>query len=135
MKQSDGKKVDKGGRPPKYNGETIKKAQEYIDSCVDDIDIDEKGRPVTIKVNLPKAEGLALYLGVRRETLYDWAKKHKGFSNVLESLNQRQAQKLIDSGLSGTYNSTIAKLVLAKHGYKENLNITNAPDFDFDEKS
>ena len=101
----------KMGRPTLYSDEKLKKAWTYIASCKDNI----KSK----KVRLPKAEGLAIYLKVSRDTLYEWAKIHKEFSDILEGINQEQIERLIKKGLSGFYNSTIAKLVLAKHGYKE----------------
>ena len=108
------------GQPTKYNPKTLKKAQEYIASCVDKLEIDpESGKVLNIGVDIPKAEGLAKYLGVHRDTLYEWAKVHPKFSDILEAINQEQVVRLINGGLSGRYNSTIAKLVLAKHGYKE----------------
>lgn len=73
-----------GGRPLEYNDEVVSKTNEYIDSC---------------KVNLPTIEGLALYLGVRRETLYDWENKYKEFSNIIDKLRQKQADTLISKGL------------------------------------
>ena len=106
------KKKKKVGRPTKYNNKILKKAWTYIASCKDDEGIQKK-------VKLPKAEGLAIYLDVSRDTLYEWASKHKEFSDILEAINQEQIERLINNGLSGFYNSTIAKLVLAKHGYKE----------------
>lgn len=103
-----------GGRPTEYNDEILKKAKEYIVSCKDS----KKA------VRLPKAEGLALYLGVTRKTLYNWADEHEEFLHMLEEINNNQVEKLIDNGLSGKYNSTIAKLVLAKHGYKDQVGLS-----------
>ena len=100
---------NKGGRPTDYNDKTVEKARKYIASCKDE------GK----EVNLPTSEGLALFLKVTRMTLYNWAEKHKEFLYILEELNQEQAKRLINKGLSGDYNSNIAKLVLAKHGYKD----------------
>lgn len=108
-----------GGRPTKYEGEeTIKKSLAYIESCVDDHGIEKK-------VKIPTAEGLGLALGVTRDTLYEWAKVYNEFSYILDQLNKEQANRLLNNGLSGFYNATIAKLILAKHGYKEQSDITS----------
>lgn len=117
------------GRPNKLTPELLQKAREYVASCVDNIDKDDNGKIVNVDVNLPKAEGLAKCLGVRRETLYDWANKkspryNEEFSNILSEVNNSQIERLIDRGLAGQYNPTIAKLVLAKHGYKDQQDIT-----------
>ena len=118
--------MTKVGRPLKYEGEeTIRKSKEYIEGCLDEVEKDKDGKVIDISANLPKAEGLAKKLGVRRETLYDWANKYPEFSNILEMVNQEQVERLINMGLSNKYNPTIAKLVLAKHGYKESLDHTS----------
>jgi hypothetical protein len=100
------------GRPTKYNSKTIDKVKEYM-----------KKRDRENK--LPSIEGLALYLDVNRSSIYEWKEKHKEFSNILERLLGDQVQKLFDNGLSGEWNATIAKLVLAKHGYKEQKEVDN----------
>jgi hypothetical protein len=110
----------KNGRPSKLTPELIKKAETYIASCVDKFEIDMSTKKIlNIGVNLPKMEGLASYLGVSRRVLYNWGEINKDFMHILEAVNQEQVKRLIDGGLSGKYNATIAKLVLAKHGYKE----------------
>ena len=101
-------------RPTDYHEDTPELAREYIASCKD------SGK----EVNLPTAEGLSLYLGVSRRVLYDWADKHSEFLHILDELNAEQAKRLINKGLSGKYNSNIAKLVLAKHGYKEQIGLS-----------
>ena len=109
---------NKGGRPTKYKGEeTIKLAEKYLSECKDNF----KKK----KVILPKAEGLALYLGVSRQTLYEWAKEYPAFSYILEKINQTQADKVINESLAGNYSPTIAKLLLGKHGYKEEHDLTS----------
>lgn len=102
------------GRPTDYSEDMLEKAKEYLGKCHDETQ--EKG----IKVNLPTIEGLARFLGVNKTTLYEWEEKHEEFSNVLDAIRYEQAQRLIDNGLSGAYNPTIAKLLLSsKHGYVE----------------
>ena len=116
------------GRPTLYSDEMLQKAQEYLANCVDKLQFDEDGKVLNIGVNLPKAEGLARYLGVHRDTLYEWAKKHAAFSDILEAINQEQVERLINAGLAGRYNPTIAKLVLAKHGYKDSIDHTSGDE-------
>lgn len=95
------------------------KAQEYLANSHDVYD--EKTHDVN--VDLPTFEGLAIHLGVHRDTLYDWETKYAEFSDILERLKQFQAKSLINKGLSGKYNPTIAKLILSKHGYADKQEI------------
>lgn len=118
------------GRPTVYSAETtIKLAREYLDSCfeyknaymVDEVNGKKKpklSRILTL-VRIPTLEGLAYHLKIHRDTLYEWDKLHKDFSDILEEVKQKQAEGLIQHGLDGRYNSTIAKVLLTKHGYRE----------------
>ena len=125
-----------GGRPTKYEGEvTIKKVDEYLDTCVDEIEIFDKtvgdksnSYERILKTNIPSIAGLAIFFDVSKSTLYEWAKEHVEFSYALEKVLRLQEHKLLNGGVSGTYNSTISKLILSSnHGYKEkteeNLNV------------
>lgn len=103
-----------GGRPSEYKAEFVAKADEYLKSCED---LRENGE---LKVKLPKIEGFALYLGVSKQSLYTWAEQHPELLDALEKIKAVQKEKLIDNGLSGAYNSTIAKLVLSSdHDMRE----------------
>ncbi len=110
------------GRPTDYSEDILDKAKEYLASC-EDVEIEkEVGNRTEYRLNvkLPTIEGLAVYLRVSRDTIYEWAKHHKEFSDTLEDLRAEQADKLINQGLAGNYNSTIAKLVLSSnHGMRE----------------
>ena len=75
---------------------------------------------------LPSIEGLARYLEVSRDTLYEWEKQYPEFSDILEAVRAEQADRLINNGLSGDYNPTITKLMLSKHGYSDKTDITTA---------
>lgn len=117
-----------GGRPTIYGEDIITKTKAYIDSCEDEQYqlIKTDGDKSTtwenkVRVNLPSIEGLALELGINRETIYAWEKEKLEFSNILGKLREKQAKMLIKNGLSGDYNPTIAKLLLAKHGYRETI--------------
>ena len=114
-----------GGRPPTYDQELVEKARVYLAQCIDE-SFDRGGeRPQhALKVKIPTKGGLAVYLGVARETLFDWAKKYQEFSNIMEQMGAVQEERLINNGLSGDYNPTIAKVLLTKHGYREGIDQT-----------
>lgn len=80
---------------------------------------------------IPSIAGLAFHLDVHRETLRLWGKDNEMFFGILERLGQNQEKTLLTGGLTGEMNSQIAKLVLAKQGYKESAEIdhtTNGKD-------
>jgi molybdopterin-guanine dinucleotide biosynthesis protein len=96
-------------RPTKYNQEIVTKAQHYLENYQEYDDV------------IPSLAGLALVLGLSRETLRLWSKDEdkKEFFGILDRINQKQECVLINNGLNGTFNSNIAKLVLGKHGYHD----------------
>ena len=98
-----------GGRPSKYTKTTLEVSREYTNKFEDHGDM------------IPSIAGLALVLKVSRETLYDWARDEDKveFSDMLDGLKAMQEKVLINKGLVGEFNATIAKLVLAKHGYHD----------------
>lgn len=106
------------GRPTEYNQSFVERAKEYLTSCKD-FEGEKK-----LKVNIPTKGGLAVYLDVARETLYDWASKYPEFSDIMEKVGAEQENRLINNGLSGDYNPTIAKVLLTKHGYREGIDQT-----------
>lgn len=110
------------GRPQEYTDEIVEKVQEYLTLCVDTPA--DKESDIKANVKIPTIEGLAVYLEVSRDTIYDWEKKFERFSYILGKLRSEQANRLINNGLAGTYNSTIAKVLLTKHGYREGIDQT-----------
>lgn len=122
-----------GGRPTEYSKDILDKVQAYLKLCEDEIEEYHKTRgdksdsyDRIVRVKLPSIEGLAFYLKINKDTIYDWCKIHKEFSDVIDDLRSMQADRLINSGLSGDYNPTIAKVLLTKHGYidKQETDIT-----------
>jgi hypothetical protein len=70
---------------------------------------------------LPTLEGLAVHLGVSRQTLYDWGtpggeRYQPDFSDILEQL---MAAQLVQNGLVNNYNPIITKLMLTTHSYRD----------------
>lgn len=115
-------------RPTSYKREYLDKINEYLDEHTDTtkkvlIKISSKGSKEYIEkliVDLPTIEGFSEYIGVARKTIYNWKNDHKDFAEELEKIETTQLTRLINNGLSGAYNSAIAKLVLsANHGMKE----------------
>ena len=103
--------VDKFGRPSKLTDAVIEQAWKYLS---DTASISPRAGGM-----IPTKEKLALTLKVSRQTLDNWAGDSSDFLDILNTLEQIQADTLLQHGLLGTYNSTIAKLMLSKHGYIE----------------
>lgn len=75
-----------------------------------------------IKDNLEEGEE---YKPIWESTIYDWKKQHPIFSESLGKIVKEQEKRLLNMGLSGEYNSTIAKLILSSnHGYAEKTEST-----------
>lgn len=128
--------MSRDGRPTKYDRKFIAKADEYLKECHDKVYRFQKAMGKTdgferrVDVNLPTIEGFAVYLGVNKTTLYEWAKKHNkhpyDFSNALYRIKDEQRKRLTNKGLSGEYNPLIAKLILSSnHGMSEKSDLTS----------
>lgn len=107
------------GRPTKYNNEILEKAKHYIANYKEFDDV------------IPQIAGLALELGISRETVYDWAaqEEKKDFSDIVRDLLAGQERKLVNGGVSGDFNSPVTKMMLTKHGYSDKIDNTIAsPD-------
>ena len=102
------------GRPTLYNPEYTD-ASAYVATC---------GREQTKLVTI---EGYAIYLGVHRDTLYEWAKQYPDFSDTVKKIEQLQKEQLTNDGIYGgkEVNPSIVKLLLqSNHGMKERLDQT-----------
>lgn len=106
------------GRPTDYSEHKLTEAEHYIKVLCQDETINGK-----LSVKIPTIEGLAYWLGISRSTLYLWQKEYPEFSDIIEQLQVKQAEALIQNGLAGNYNSTIAKVLLTKHGYTDKQEI------------
>ena len=122
------------GRPEKYGPAILKQTEEYLNLCQDGYRriVQSKGRRSVMYghervVKVPTLGGLARFLRIDRTTIYDWAKKNREFSHIIGDLMSEQEDRLINNGLSGDYNPTIAKVLLTKHGYREGVEHAN-PD-------
>jgi hypothetical protein len=111
------------GRPTDYNEEIIPKTKEYLALCEDkEVNQGSEESPrYKLKVKIPTIEGLAVHLEINKDTIYEWCEVHPEFSDVIDTLRAKQADRLLNNGLSGDYNPTIAKVLLTKHGYREGI--------------
>lgn len=101
------------GRPTLYTPALLNKARDYLEQF-EDLSEEDNGK-------VPSHAGLAKYLGISREYMYQWAKDEQksDFSHMLSMIKNMQEEMLIHGGLSSKYNPTITKLMLSKHGYTE----------------
>lgn len=90
------------GRPTKYAPTVIKELNQYLKEAI----------PQNMKI--PTVEGIALKLGVSKNTLYEWAKKNPKFQDALEELKMKQKEALTEIGIFGgkEINATIVALLL-----------------------
>lgn len=97
------------GRPTKYTEELLERAATYIDCFQDEGDV------------IPSIAGLAIYLDIGRNTIYTWADDDEKpeFRDILGKILAKQEKLLLNSGLTGDFNSQITKLALGKHGYSD----------------
>lgn len=101
-----GKKV---GRPSEL-AETLEKAKAYL-----------YGGWQEFGDVIPSIAGLACYCAKSRNNIYDYGEKSSDFKYILDAILALQENKLLNNGLNGTFNSTITKLVLGKHGYHDKV--------------
>ena len=104
------KKKHPGGRPTKYTPELIRKTEEYLENWKD------------YGHKIPTMSGLSQVIDVTRERIAIWRqdKNKQEFSRMISRLMSMQETQLLDNGLDGTFNPSITKLVLSKHGYHDN---------------
>jgi hypothetical protein len=121
------------GRPTSYDPAFIDKIDEYLAQCKDIEDEFHKTRGEKsdsyerlVRVKLPSRDGFSLFINVSRDSLHQWSKDYPDFSDALDDIDRAQKIALLDNGLSGTYNPTIAKLGLsANHGMREGTDLTS----------
>ena len=91
-----------GGRPTKYTPDVIDKLNKYLQEAVPE------------NMAIPTVEGIALKLGISKNTLYQWAKKNKEFQDALGKLKMMQKEALIKTGIFGgkEINQAIVGLLL-----------------------
>lgn len=106
-----------GGHPTVATPELLAKARVYVAGDWVNHTL-QSGR----KRVMPTVEGLALYLGISRETIY----AREQFSDIVNDLRTNQHDELANGSADGTINPQIGKLMLSsKHGYVEKAQVDN----------
>lgn len=103
------------GRPVEYSDEKLALARMYLEGGWE-----EQGDVV------PQIAGLALAMGVHRDTCYEWASHDDkvDFSDIFARVQSLQERGLVNKGLSGDFNPAITKMMLTKHGYHDKADHT-----------
>jgi len=107
------------GRPTKYTDTTVQDTLRYMDEWE------------TLDQVIPSIAGLAVYLKVSRDSIYEWSthEDKQDFSDTLDELLAKQEMILFTKGLNSAFNSTITKLALGNHGYHDKADNTHSgPD-------
>jgi hypothetical protein len=130
-------------KPTKFNKKSfLNKLEKYLRSTTDKAEVIKGKRGIAVKfqVHLPTIPDFAIFLGITKKTLYNWRnwEPGKGEENpknqerkevaeyAFDRILTEQQTRLINKGLSGDYNPTIAKLILdANHGIREEVNLNN----------
>ncbi len=69
--------------------------------------------------------GLACYIGINIDTVYDWANKHSLFSDATKLFKAITHQSRIQEGFNGNHNASLVKLDLqTNHGYTDRHDVT-----------
>lgn len=111
-----------GGRPTDYGQHVLDITEDYIENFKE-----------TYDDAIPSIAGLACVLKVSKSTVYLWRDNHPQFSDMLYQLLAKQERQSLNGGITGTFNPTITKLVLAKHGYSDAATVVQTTTHKVDE--
>jgi hypothetical protein len=119
LKPIEGEVLPRAGRPTKYTEEMPARAIEYFSRAPfkyatndkGETLTDKNGQPFEVVEDFPIIEGLADYLGIVKDTLYQWVKEHPDFSDSIKACRDKQKNFLIQQGLHGRYDRTFAIFV------------------------
>lgn len=118
-------KLNVFGRPREYDpAYHLTQTRLYLDGGIREIEMYSTIENKYMRVKLPQVAGLASFMKVGRNTIYEWMKIYPDFRDTIEQLLTQQEEMLIEYGLNNQFNSTITKLLLGKHGYSDKTDVT-----------
>jgi len=100
-----------GGRPTKYDEKYCEEIVEFFDQEPFKVSQGDNGKIELMPCALPTFERFAFKIGVHRDTLHEWLKKHPEFSDAYKKAKDLQKDILIQNGLVGAYDKTFAIFV------------------------
>ena len=107
---------NKIGRPTNYSEELCTQANQYLKDF-------KKDEPV------PTIAGLAFFLKIPRQKIYEYKEKYEEFRDIVEFLMGLQEMKLLSGSLTNKLNSKISTLMLTKHGYTNKEEVEHSGRF------
>jgi hypothetical protein len=128
------KKSNKNGRPSKYVSKYCKEVITFFDiephTVSSKVTTYKNGTTIEEEVeianDLPTLASFASKIGIHRDTLNQWTKNHKEFSDAIKKAKELQEKILVTNGLKGLYNPAFA-IFTAKNiiGWKDRQDITS----------
>lgn len=118
------------GSPSRYKPEYVRKVDEYIEKCEDEFydyikseNANGETREQKIRVSLPTRQGFANFIGVSFSNLTEWYAIPE-MAIALQKIDAVQFTRLVNNGLSGSYNPSITKMLLSSnHGMSDNTKV------------
>lgn len=110
-----------------YKTKDNKCSQEMVDKAIEYVDGGYKEQEQVV----PTSEGLALYLGVARQTPINWAnQEHNEFREDFQYINDRlmatQAVKIVNGGLTKEFDSGFCGKLAGNHGYIDKQSVEHS---------
>lgn len=108
---------NKNGRPSKYKSEFCQQLIAFFDvEPYEDKPLEHYGKDGEVKWTdykrmankLPTMRNFAKEIGVSIDTVYEWVKQHKDFSDAFTQAKDLQKWFLIENGLNNCYNPAFA---------------------------
>jgi len=90
-----------------YSPEMLEKIYQYRDDW----------REFNPSAVVPSAASLAKYLGIGRQTLYDWKERHDEVRDAMDVILGDQEDILIQCGLSKQFDPKLTAMMLSSHGW------------------
>lgn len=118
-----------GGRPTKLTPEMMAKARTFLSEAAKEKlkkTVFTKNGPEIIEVPVPPTiTKFSLFLDVQRETLNEWAKENREFSDIFTRVRRVYEQTLVENGLSDNYNPRLSQFLLsADHDKRDKSDVT-----------